>query len=151
MYNISSSIIYSNSTGDLPEIPIGRHKDGNLFSSPRLHNDHDRYILRIPVPGMTRKDIQLHVEGSKMIVSGNKKMEGDESILHHTFLLPADATIGDVKARCRNGLLTIEIRRQNRKTNHRVIKVEGEDERKILMPSASWWKSLKQKIIRVLN
>ncbi len=100
-----------------------------------IREEHDSYRLEIAVPGMTRKDITIHIDGSVMWVSAQKQeknnslmaMEFNSRHFQRSFALPAEADTNNIKAKCRNGLLTIRIGKIKAKKMHRVIRIGGEE------------------------
>lgn len=102
----------------------------NFFQSPHANivTEGDRYTLEIAVPGMGRKDITVAVEDNVMKVSGRKATHASYShtSFMRSFTLPADADTNNIRAKCREGLLTIHIPRVTKATDHRTIRVEGD-------------------------
>jgi len=91
----------------LPPVDI-LEKDGNL-------------ILRVEVPGIDEKDIDLKLEGNVLTLKGEKKLENDRdrSEYHRlesyfgafgrSFTLPESADRDQIKAEFKNGILTITV------------------------------------------
>jgi HSP20 family protein len=127
--------------------------ENNFFNSfdSNIHEGRDSYTLEIAVPGMERKDITIHLDDTIMWVSAQKdqkdtswdSMEFNNKRLQRSFTLPDDADINNIKAKCRNGLLTIHIGKVRVKGTPRVIKVNGESPDQSARKLTSWWKRLK--------
>ncbi len=78
-------------------------------------------VLRVEVPGVTEKDIDLKIDGSRLTISGEKKQIGmDESSNLHlseirygeftrTFALPDNVDPERVSAKFKNGILSITL------------------------------------------
>ncbi len=78
-------------------------------------------VLRVEVPGVAEKDIDLKIDGSRLTISGEKKQTGmDESSNLHmseihygsftrTFSLPDNVDSDKVSAKFKNGILTITL------------------------------------------
>jgi HSP20 family protein len=91
----------------LPPVDI-LEKDGNLF-------------LRVEVPGINEKEIDLKLEGNILILKGEKKLENEEDrgnvhrmesyygAFSRSFTLPDSADRDHIKAECKNGILTITV------------------------------------------
>jgi HSP20 family protein len=124
----------------------------NSFDSD-IREETDSYTLELAVPGMTRKDITIHLDGTIMQISAQKQekntswnsMEFNRKRFQRSFTLPADADINNIKAKCRNGLLTIHIGKIKTKGTHRVIKVNGEPADQTLSSLTSWWNRVMDK------
>ena len=134
----------------------------NFFNSldANIHEDENGYRLEIAVPGMRRKDINLQIEGSLMRVSARKQQENNlgntiefnRSLFQRSFILPEDVDAKHIKAKCRDGLLTIQIEKTNDKRVYHTIKVHGEDRKERLTDNIiSWWHRMKHKVIQLLN
>jgi len=108
--------------------------ENNFFNSfnANICDDRDSYRLEIAVPGMSRKDITLEVDQSIMRVSAQRQrkrkswnaVEFDTGQFHRSFVIPADADVNKVKAKCRNGILTIKIGKVKDQGSHRRIKIQ---------------------------
>jgi HSP20 family protein len=91
----------------LPPVDI-LEKDGNLF-------------LRVEVPGMNEKEIDLKLEGNVLTLKGEKKFENEKNrgnvhrmesyygVFSRSFTLPDSADRDHIKAECKNGVLTITV------------------------------------------
>jgi HSP20 family protein len=134
----------------------------DFFNSPdaNMREDRNGYRLEIAVPGMRRKDITLQVEGSMMKVSAQKQqrnnswntVEFNSSLFQRSFALPGDADANDIKAKCRDGLLIIQIGKIKDKSGYREIKVQGENANKRLSDSMiSWWHRIKNNVVGLLK
>jgi HSP20 family protein len=98
-------------------------KDGNI-------------LLRVEVPGISEKDIDLKVEGSVLTVRGERKPEPEsEGIVYHqvegfygnfsrSFSLPETIDAENISASYRNGILTVKVP-QKPEVQPRTIKVNA--------------------------
>jgi HSP20 family protein len=96
-------------------------KDGNI-------------LLRVEVPGISEKDIELKIEGSVLTVRGERKPEPKfEEVVYHqvegfygnfsrSFNLPETIDAANISANYRNGILTITVP-QKPEVQPRTIKV----------------------------
>jgi HSP20 family protein len=91
----------------LPPVDI-LEKDGDL-------------ILRVEVPGIDEKDIDLKLEGNVLTLKGEKKLESERDrgeyhrlesyfgAFSRSFTLPESADRDQIKAEFKNGILTITV------------------------------------------
>ena len=132
----------------------------NFFDSfdANVREEQDAYKIEIAVPGMTRHDITIRVDGRVMWVSAQRQeknsswrtMEFSTKHLQRSFALPADADANNIKAKCRNGLLAIRIGKVRQTGSHRIIQVDGEESRAVLNDKlTSWWTRLVDKANRM--
>ena len=105
----------------IPPVDI-LEKDGNL-------------LLRMEVPGMSEKDIDLKLEGNLLTVHGEKTQEQGEKTSFHqcesrygafsrSFSLPDSADREQIQASYKNGILTITVP-QRAEVKPRSIKVNS--------------------------
>lgn len=70
----------------------------------------DRWELLVPVPGLTKSDVNVSVQGRSLVVSykngDNQFVTGDFS---KSWTLAEGVTFDDVSARCQDGLLTVTV------------------------------------------
>lgn len=78
-------------------------------------------ILRVEVPGVTEKDMELKLEGQLLSVSGEKKLESENESANfyrmesacgkfsRSFTLPDTVDTDKISASYRNGILTINV------------------------------------------
>lgn len=88
-----------------------------------LIEDEDRYIIEIGLPGVDKKDIDIEVRDSHLIISVRKKAKEERkeegfyiskryySGFRKVIPLPPDADTDKIKAKYENGILRIEIER----------------------------------------
>jgi len=125
----------------------------NSFNT-NIREEQDAYELEIAVSGMRRKNITIRMDGSIMWVSAQKQEKNASWIseefngkqFQRSFALPADADTNNIKAKCRNGLLSIQIRKVKARGVHRAIKVRGEESNVIPDKVTSWWSQLINKM-----
>ncbi|KAG6669471.1 26.5 kDa heat shock protein, mitochondrial [Carya illinoinensis] len=91
--------------------------------SGRVKEKDKSYVLRYEVPGLSKEDLKVNIDGGVLTIAGEHKEENeddsdDESwsaasygYYHTSLLLPEDAKIDEVKAELRDGVLTIVIPR----------------------------------------
>lgn len=142
---------------DSSDVFFGRTIDdilmNNFFDSfnANIREEQDAYRIEVAVPGMTRHDITIRVDGRVMWVSAQRQKESTSwrnkefttKHLQRSFVLPVDADTNGIKAKCRNGLLTIRVAKIRNNGSNRIVQVEGA-EYPIEMNNTltSWWSRL---------
>ena len=114
---------------------LGAGSWGLLAADIRV--DDDRVVVRLEAPGMSREDLHIDVEGDRLSVWGEKRVdsEADDGDYHlvqcaygsfrRELVLPSAVDADRAKAIYRDGVLRIEIPRLERRRGHRV-QVQGE-------------------------
>lgn len=81
----------------------------NPFKEYHLEKEDDKYILEIPVPGFTKKDIKIKLIKNDLSI----KIESEDNkwtpALNKMFGLPDDSDRKKIKATVENGVLSINI------------------------------------------
>ena len=117
--------------------PHGIFREGSFFT-PALNviEDETHYGISAELPGLTIDDIELSVEDDILILKGEKKFESDvkEKNYHRieckygsfqrSLRLPIGAKLSDIKAEFENGVLKIEIQKEEKKTQKIDIKAK---------------------------
>ena len=98
------------------------HSTGYFEPDADLRETAEHYLLKIDLPGMDKDKINVEVKGSYLTVSGERKIENEESgnqgfyriersfgAFSRTVPLPADADPNDVTAEYHNGVLTVKV------------------------------------------
>ena len=92
-----------------------------VFPAINITEDKEKYYVHAELPGMTADDIKLEVNGNKLSLSGERKIqsEGEGAKYHRrerdagrfsrVIGLPGDVEADNVTARLENGLLTVVI------------------------------------------
>ncbi|MBL8985316.1 MAG: Hsp20/alpha crystallin family protein [Gemmatimonadales bacterium] len=83
--------------------------------------DQKAYLIALELPGVKPDDVKIHLDGNRLIVSGEKKQEAEERTdrLHRferrfgtfsrTFTLPETVNTEAIEARAQNGVLTLTL------------------------------------------
>jgi HSP20 family protein len=117
------------------------------------------YRMEVAVPGMTRKDITIQVDGPVLRISAQKQKkvnrwhaeEFSSTHFQRSFVLPADADVANIRAKCRNGLLTIRVSKIKTKRMQSVIRIQGEEvSAKPSEKVMSWLQNLKRKVQQLM-
>lgn len=80
----------------------------------------DAIVVRADLPGVRKEDVQIEVEDDSLIISGERREEGEENQAYHTYEqsygsfyravpLPQGANPENVKAEMRDGVLSITV------------------------------------------
>lgn len=96
----------------------------------------ENYIVSVEIPGVTRDDVDIRVEGNLMTIIGEKKQEKKEEKENYQCIerqygsfermltLPQDADADNIEANFRNGILTVRIKRKAQAVSKESRKVE---------------------------
>jgi HSP20 family protein len=83
-----------------------------------IYEDEHNIILKIDVPGIDEKDIDVSVQNNTLTVHGERKIEKEENFRRverqygsftRSFMLPSSVEPGQVSARCDKGVLKINL------------------------------------------
>lgn len=102
--------------------PMG-HLSPALFGLPpaELRETKGAHVLAIELPGMTREDVDLSIQGDTLVVSGHKAEENEDASASYrvnerrygrferAFPLPADVERGRIEAQFRDGVLKVRL------------------------------------------
>ncbi len=93
--------------------PHAWHPATDLFETS------DEYIIKVEIAGMREDEIQVSVEGSKVVVAGRRSLVNPEGAFHRLEIpygdfstiveLPHDIRREDIEAIYQNGFLTIRL------------------------------------------
>ena len=102
-----------------------------------VSEEKDRYVLEAELPGMSQKDVDVHVEDNTLTIKSAKQEEeerNEEGYLvrerrsrsfSRSFVLPKDVDRDKVEASFRNGLLTLSMPK-TAESKARQIKIKAE-------------------------
>ena len=145
LFKDSQDVLFGRTIDDILGHDFFNSFDANIGEEQNL------YRLELAVPGMTRNDVDIRLEGRIISVSAQSQkkntswnsMEFNSKHFQRSFVLPADADPNNIKAKCRNGLLTISIGKIKVEGAYRVIRVNGEKSNTgIAEHTTSWWRRL---------
>jgi len=107
----------------------------NVFNSPNgdFTDEGEFYRLKIVVPGLNRNDISIEIDDRMMKVYGcsNLYSATDRVEFRRSFVLPWNADADNIKAKCRDGILIIDVDKIGRKARGRAIRVDGATEKNL--------------------
>ena len=101
----------------------GRENDAWSSWSPvtDIYEDSDKYLLKMEVPGLTDKDIEIEINGDTLTVKGERKeekeikkdnfhrIESSGGKFSRSFFLPKAIGENKIKAEMKNGILYITV------------------------------------------
>jgi HSP20 family protein len=89
-----------------------------------VHEVNDGWTVKLPVEGLTAADLQVHMQGDHLSVTGHRRrarqrrgetgwtQTQQEIAIHRTIALPAGADPESIDAKIEGSTLTIHIRRR---------------------------------------
>jgi HSP20 family protein len=106
--------------------------------APRIEvSENDKgYVISAELPGLNKEDIQVTLDGSVLTIKGEKKEEQENKkdgyyyservygSFARSLELPSDADPAKLKASFKNGVLRIEVEKQESSKRAEVIKIE---------------------------
>lgn len=109
-----------------------------IMLSPNLDikETDENYVVSVEVPGVAKEDVDIRVEGNTLLINGEKKQEKKEDkenyhcverhygSFERRLTLPQDANADNIDARFKDGVLTIDIKRQAKSIPKEAKKVE---------------------------
>jgi len=133
--------LFDEAFGNFPSL-LGRPREWPeltpVLLSPELDikETDDSYVLSLEVPGVAREDVDIRVEGDRLVIHGEKKQEHkkeDENYhcierhygsFERVLSLPKEANADNIDANFKDGVLTITIKRQTQSLPKDVKKIE---------------------------
>jgi HSP20 family protein len=108
------------------EMPSLAHfaRSGPIRPQVNISANDKTYEITVEIPGVDKKDVRLEITNNTMIISGEKQQEKEEKdksyyrmersygAFRRVLSLPEDATQEAVKARFKNGVLTVTLARK---------------------------------------
>jgi HSP20 family protein len=94
------------------------HGRSGWFSACDTYEDGETYSVAMALPGIQASEIQVHTEGNRLIIKGERSLPGsDGRRWYHreiptgpfasSFELPDSVDVGNARASCTNGILTV--------------------------------------------
>lgn len=124
---------------------------GTSLSSATMHVDDDGFVLNVSVPGLNKKDLNIQIVGSTIIIASNLPINSEKLSLSglrdfsYSFLLPPNADVDRITAKCRDGLLTVQIPKLRTKSTRATIPVRGSENATLKAnPFKTTWSQIKQ-------
>lgn len=107
-----------------------------LTPSIDIKETDENYVVSVEVPGVAKEDVDIRIDGDTLIIHGEKKQEKKEDkenyhcverhygSFERMLTIPKDANTENIDAKFKDGVLTIEIKRQAISMPKEVKKVE---------------------------
>jgi HSP20 family protein len=104
-----------------PEVPEEALTTTTLAPPVDIYEDEHNIILKIEVPGIDEKDVDVSIQNNTLTVHGERKIEKEEKeenfrrierqygSFTRSFTLPSSVDPGQVSARCDKGVLNINL------------------------------------------
>src|SRR3984893_2802800 len=104
-----------------PEVPEEALTTTSLAPPVDIYEDEHNIILKVEVPGIDEKDIDVRIQNNTLTVHGERKVEKEEKeenfrrverqygSFTRSFTLPSSVDPGQVSARCDKGVLKINL------------------------------------------
>jgi HSP20 family protein len=101
-----------------------------------IKDTNDHYIVSVEIPGVTRDNVDISIDGNLMTISGEKKQETKEEKENYQCIerqygsfermltLPQDADADNIEAKFRDGILTVNIKRKAQGASKESRKIE---------------------------
>lgn len=81
----------------------------------------DRFKLEIPIPGFTKEDINVEVDGEFLIITGNDNESYWTGDFSKKFRLHDSIEKSSVKASVVNGILNVDLKKKKESATHKII------------------------------
>jgi HSP20 family protein len=104
-----------------PESPEEALTTTTLAPPVDIYEDEHNIILKMEVPGIDEKDLDVRIQNNTLTVRGERKIEKEEKeenfrrverqygSFTRSFTLPSSVDLGQVSARCDKGVLNINL------------------------------------------
>jgi HSP20 family protein len=114
------------------EIPLTA---GSFVPAVDIYEDADKLVLKLEVPGIDEKDLDVQVENNTLTVKGERKFEKEEKeenfhriersygSFYRTFTLPSTVETDKISAKYTAGVLKLELKKKA-EAQPKQIKVE---------------------------
>ena len=120
--NLNSALPAMNRLDNLFDSMIYKtlEKSQNWAPEVSMFENDKLYTVTLDIPGVEKKDVNIEVEGSTLIVSGKREeLEGKDMSLYHsqirygnfsrTFNLPEEINLEKISAKYKNGTLNLTL------------------------------------------
>jgi HSP20 family protein len=114
------------------ELPLSA---GSFVPAVDIYEDADKLVLKLEVPGIEEKDLDVQVENNTLTVKGERKFEKDEKeenfhriersygSFYRSFTLPSTVETDKISAKYNAGVLKLELKKKA-EAQPKQIKVE---------------------------
>lgn len=105
---------------DFDDSFAGFEQSGTTKPYTNMYDNGDQFILKAEVPGMSKDDLQIKIQGNYLELSGDRKAEVPEgykahrverrgSVFTRSFTLATEVDVEKVKAELSDGILTLHM------------------------------------------
>jgi HSP20 family protein len=103
------------------ELPLSA---GSFVPAVDIYEDKDKLVLKLEVPGIDEKDLDVHIENNTLTVKGERKFEKEEKeenfhriersygSFYRSFALPSTVETDKVSAKYTAGVLKLELKKK---------------------------------------
>jgi HSP20 family protein len=114
------------------ELPLSA---GSFVPAVDIYEDKDKLVLKLEVPGIDEKDLDVQIENNTLTVKGERKFEKEEKeenfhriersygSFYRTFTLPSTVETDKISAKYTAGVLKLELKKKA-EAQPKQIKVE---------------------------
>ena len=107
-----------------------------LTPSLDIKETDENYVVSVEIPGVAKEDVDIRIDGDTLTIHGEKKQEKKEDkenyhcverhygSFERMLTIPEDANADNIDAKFKDGVLTINIKRQAKSVPKEVKKVE---------------------------
>ena len=107
-----------------------------LTPSLDIKETDENYVVSVEIPGVAKEDVDIRVDGDTLTIHGEKKQERKEDkenyhcverhygSFERTLTIPKDANTDNIDAKFKDGVLTINIKRQAKSLPKDAKKIE---------------------------
>jgi HSP20 family protein len=81
-------------------------------TSYKITEESDSFFLKMPLPGLTKKDLEIEVSGGILSISGKKTDFSWTEDFQKRFRLPDSVDTDSVEAKLENGILILTIQKK---------------------------------------
>jgi HSP20 family protein len=105
-------------------MPVGDGMRQSVLPNFEVLDTDDGYVFRADLPGVAQNDIDISVTGNRLTISGKRDEEQVDKTgryyirervygnFSRSFTLPQGADLDHIQADCKDGVLTIRVRKQ---------------------------------------
>jgi HSP20 family protein len=118
LQNRVNSLFHNLSEGEMPV------SAASFVPAVDIYEDVDKLVLKLEVPGIEEKDLDVRVEDNTLTVKGERKFEAEEKeknfhriersygSFYRAFTLPSTVDTGNVAAHYNAGVLKLELKKK---------------------------------------
>ena len=139
---------------DSEHISLGNKRFGSEDNglSTQLQQEVDCFIVSVPVPGLSKEDLSVYMDDRVLFITKKRQAKlfeqpsGLTQDVKYSFVFPDGIDTDRIEAKCRDGMLTIKLRKTQSKKHHNVIEVLGDENGNDSGPLNKFWNKIKAKI-----